>query len=109
MVRLTILYRQPADPKAFDDYYASTHIPIARKMRGWSRWTIEKVVAAPGEPPPPYYLIVGLYAESAEELRRILATSESQATSADVANFATGGVTSLITEVQELGFDAYPR
>jgi len=52
---------------------------------------------------------VGLYAESAEELRCILATSESQATSADVANFATGGVTSLITEVQELGFDAYPR
>ena len=106
MVRLTILYGQPADPKAFDDYYASTHIPIARKMRGWSRWTIEKVVAAPGEPPPPYYLVVGLYAESAEEMGRILATPESQAATADVPNFATGGVTSLITEVQEIAFDA---
>ena len=106
MVRLTVLYGQPIDPQAFDEYYASTHIPIARKMRGWSRWTIEKVVAAPGEPPPPYYLIVGLYAESAEEVRRILATPESLAASADVANFATGGSISLLTEEQETAFDA---
>ncbi len=74
MVRLTVLYGQPTDPQAFDDYYARVHIPIARKMRGWFRWTLEKVVATPGEPPPPYHLIVGLYAASVEEVQRILAT-----------------------------------
>ena len=106
MVRLTVMYGQPTDPRAFDEYYAGTHLPIARKMRGWSRWTIEKVVAIPEQPLPPYYLIVGLYADSAEEVWRILATPESQAASVDVANFATGGSTSLITDVQEIEFDA---
>ena len=106
MVRLTILYGRPTDPQAFDDYYARTHIPIARKMRGWSRWTLEKVVANPGEPPPTTYLVVGLYADSLEKMQRILATPEAQAASADVPNFATGGVTFLTTEVEEVAFEA---
>ena len=106
MVRLTVLYGQPTDPQAFDDYYAKTHIPIARKMRGWTRWTLEKVVAPPGEPLPATYLVVGLYAPSMEELQSILATPESQAAAADVANFATGGVTNLLTEVEEVEFEA---
>jgi uncharacterized protein (TIGR02118 family) len=105
MVRLTILYGQPTDPQAFDEYYERVHIPLARKMRGWTRWTLEKVVPSPGDPPPPYYLIVGLYAPSMEEARRILATPESQAAAADVANFATGGSTSLFTEVTDVDFD----
>jgi uncharacterized protein (TIGR02118 family) len=106
MVRLTVLYGQPTDPQAFDDYYARVHIPIARKMRGWFRWTLEKVVATPGEPPPPYHLIVGLYAASVEEVQRILATPEAQAASADVPNFATGGVTFLLTTDEDVEFDA---
>jgi uncharacterized protein (TIGR02118 family) len=106
MVRLTVLYGQPTDPRAFDEYYAKTHIPIARKMRGWSRWTIEKVISKPGDPPSPYYLVVGLYAADMEELQRILATPESRAAADDVANFATGGATNLLTEVEEVGFDA---
>ena len=106
MVRLTVLYGQPTDPRAFDEYYAKTHIPIARKMRGWTRWTLEKVRVNPGEPPSPYYLVVGLYADTVEDVQRILATPESQAASADVPNFATGGATYLLTEVEEVEFDA---
>jgi len=105
MVRLTVLYGQPHDREAFDRYYWTTHVPIARKMRGWQRWTIEQVVAAPGEPLPPYHMVVGLYAASAEEVERILATPEARAASADVPNFATGGSTILLTDVQEVEFD----
>jgi uncharacterized protein (TIGR02118 family) len=104
MVRLTVLYGYPTDPQAFDDYYWNIHIPIAAKMRGWERWTVEKVTANPGEPPP-YYLIVGLYARTAEDVQRILASPEGQAAAADVPNFATGGSTFLLTEVQEVPFD----
>jgi uncharacterized protein (TIGR02118 family) len=106
VVRLTVLYGQPTDPQAFDEYYAKTHIPIARKMRGWSRWTIEKVLIKPGDPPSPYYLVVGLYAAGMEEVQSILATPESRAAAADVANFATGGATNLLTEVEEVEFEA---
>jgi uncharacterized protein (TIGR02118 family) len=104
MVRLTVLYGQPADPQAFDAHYAHTHLPLARKMRGWSRWTLEKVISPPGEPPSPYYLVVGLYAHSADEVAQILASPEARAAAADVSNFATGGVTYLLTEVEEVEF-----
>ena len=104
MVRLTVLYGQPTDPGQFDEYYAQTHIPIASKMRGWSRWTIEKVVTSPGDPPAPYYLVVGLYAPTLEDVGRILASPESRAASADVPNFATGGATYLLTEVRDIEF-----
>lgn len=105
-MRLTVLYGHPQDPRAFDDYYTRTHVPLARRMRGWSHWTLEKPIVGPGDPPAPYYLVVGLYASSAEEAARILATPESRAASADVANFATGGVAYVLTEVHDVEFDA---
>ena len=106
MVRLTILYGRPADPAAFDRYYWETHIPLARKMPGFLRWTVERVIAEPDQPPPPYHLVVGLYAASAADLQRALASPEAQAAAADVPNFATGGATFLLTEVEDVEFDA---
>ncbi|HWE60684.1 MAG TPA: EthD family reductase [Chloroflexota bacterium] len=105
MVRLTILYGRPADPEAFDRYYRDIHIPLARKMRGWTRWTLEWVIAEPDQPPPPYHLVVGLYAASVEDAQRALASPESQAASADVPKFATGGATFLLTEVEDVAFE----
>jgi uncharacterized protein (TIGR02118 family) len=95
MYRLTVLYGHPADPAAFQKYYHEVHIPLARQMQGLKGWTIgmgESVI--PGEQPP-FYMIVGLYAESREVLDAMLASPAGQAAVADVANFATGGVTFL--------------
>lgn len=100
MVRLTVLYGHPTDPAAFDRYYHSIHIPIARAMQGWKGWTIGKCESVvPGEPPP-YYMIVGLYAESRADIEAILASPEGQAAVADVPKFATGGAKFLLDEEQ---------
>lgn len=93
MTRLTVLYGHPADPAEFDRYYREVHIPLARRMRGLRGWTVGKCASATPDDPPPYYMIVGLYAESRDALEKILASPEGQATVADVANFATGGAT----------------
>lgn len=91
MHRLTVLYGHPKDPAAFDRYYYEVHVPIAKRMQGFTGWTIGKCTSAvPGEKPP-YYMIVGLYAESREKIEQILATPEGQAAIADVPNFADGG------------------
>ncbi len=91
MTRLTVLYGHPKDPAEFDRYYHEVHIPIAKRMKGLTGWTIGKCESAtPGEAPP-YYMIIGLYAASRADLQAILATPEGQATIADVPNFATGG------------------
>jgi len=95
MYRLTVLYGHPKDPAEFDRYYREVHIPIARKMKGFKGWTIGKCEAMEKRERPPYYMIVGLYAESREAIEAILATPEGQATVKDVPNFATGGVTFL--------------
>ncbi len=102
MIRLTVLYGHPDDPAEFDRYYHEVHIPLAKKMQGLKGWTIGKCQsAAPGEKPP-YYMIVGLYAESREEMEAILSTPEGKATVEDVPKFATGGVTFLYDEEEVL-------
>ena len=72
MIRLTVLYGHPTDPAEFDRYYREVHIPLASQMKGLKGWTIGKCQAAdPGEQPP-YYMIVGLYADSREDMESIL-------------------------------------
>ncbi|WP_255953261.1 EthD family reductase [Streptomyces odontomachi] len=93
MHRMTILYGTPADPAAFDHYYREVHIPIARRMKGLTGWTMNHL--ATDQDPSPYHLVVDLYAESRAAMDAILASPEGRAASADVPNFATGGVTFL--------------
>jgi uncharacterized protein (TIGR02118 family) len=102
MYRLTVLYGHPENPVEFDRYYREAHVPLAKKMQGLKGWTIGKCVSAEPDTEPPYYLIVGLYAESAEAMQAILDSPAGQATIADVPNFATGGVTFLFDEEEVL-------
>jgi uncharacterized protein (TIGR02118 family) len=90
MTRLTVLYGHPVNPAEFDRYYHEVHIPLARRMKGLKGWTIGKCQAAsPGEKPP-YYMIVGLYADSRQALEAILESPEGQATVAMLQNSPPG-------------------
>jgi uncharacterized protein (TIGR02118 family) len=102
MYRLTILYRHPDNPQEFDEYYWNVHLPIARKMDGLKGWTIGHCESAEPGSKPPYHLIVGLYADTREDLERILATPEGQAAVQDVPNFATGGVTFVYNQDHQM-------
>lgn len=102
MIRLLVLYGHPQDPAKFDQYYRDHHIPIAKQMKGLKKWTIGKVQGTPGGTPSPYYYVADLYMDSREDFERLLASSEGQAAVADVPNYATGGVTFLYTEVDEV-------
>ena len=102
MVRLLVLYGHPTDPVAFDQYYQDRHIPIAKQMKGLKKWTVGKVQVKPGEELPPYYYVADIFMDCREEFERLLATPEGQAAVADVPNYATGGVTLLYTEIEEI-------
>lgn len=102
MIRLLVLYGHPKDPAAFDKYYDEIHIPLAKRMRGLRKWTIGKVTGTPGGPPPPYYYIADLYADSREAMDAILATPEGKAAVEDVPKFASGGVTFVYTEIENV-------
>ena len=99
MIKLTVLYGHPKDADAFERYYAQTHMPIAEKMKTLRRFELSKAAAAPEGGPPPYYRMAEAYFDDAAHMQRVLASPEAQATIADMANFATGGVTSFVSEV----------
>jgi uncharacterized protein (TIGR02118 family) len=102
MVKLLVLYGHPTDPAKFDEYYQSVHVPLARRMKGLKKWTIGKVLGTPGGEPSPYYYVAELYMDSREEFEALLASPEGQAAVADVPNYATGGVTFLYSDVEEV-------
>lgn len=98
MFRVSVCYGQPTDPEAFDQYYTSTHVPLALKVPGVTGFTTGKCRSlAPGQQPP-YYMVASLMFDSAESLKAGLESPEMATAGADVKNFATGGVTMYSTE-----------
>ena len=102
MTRLLVLYGHPQDPDAFDKYYEEIHVPLAKRMQGLKKWTIGKVQGTPDGAPSDYYFIADLYADSREEIEAILETPEGRAAVEDVPKFASGGVTFIYTDIEEV-------
>lgn len=101
MVKVIVLYGSPSDAAAFEEHYAGTHRPLAAKIQGVERFEATRVVGTPDGGEAPYYRVAELWFESQESLRTALSSPEGQATVADIPNFATGGATVLIGEVDE--------
>ncbi|HEX7322995.1 MAG TPA: EthD family reductase [Mycobacterium sp.] len=98
MFRVSVCYGQPTDPAAFDEYYDSTHTPLALKIPGLTGFTTGKCRSLMPGQEAPYYMVASLVFDSAAALKAALSSPEMAAASADVANFATGGVTLYSTE-----------
>ena len=100
MLKATVLYGHPNDPEAFEKYYAETHTPIALSMKGVDKMELTKSVSAPDGRKPAYYCMAELYFAGPAEMQESMGSPEGQATAADLANFATGGVTMIIGAVE---------
>jgi uncharacterized protein (TIGR02118 family) len=99
MVKLTVLYGQPKSADAFEKYYAETHMPIAAKMQDVRKIELSKVIGTPDGAAPAFYRLADLYFDDVDHMKSVLGSPEGKATVADLANFATGGVTVLVSEV----------
>jgi uncharacterized protein (TIGR02118 family) len=97
MAKLIVLYNTPKDTAAFNSYYQETHIPIAKKIPKLRSYEVSNgpVQALVGIAP---HLIATLQFDSMADLNAALASSEGQAAAADLANFASGGATLLISD-----------
>jgi uncharacterized protein (TIGR02118 family) len=99
MIKSTVLYGHPKDPEKFERYYADSHMPLVAKLPGTQRAESALVVGTPDDSSPPYYRIAELWFGTAEEMRASLTSPEGQAIVADMQNFATGGATVLVAQV----------
>lgn len=100
MVKLTALFGHPQDPDEFEDYYANVHAPKVGKIPNLSRFDRAKIVATPDGSRPSHYRIADLWFESMDQLQSALGSPEGQAAAGDLQNFASGGITLLISEVE---------
>jgi uncharacterized protein (TIGR02118 family) len=100
MKKVMVLYGHPKDEEAFENYYKNTHLPIASKMNGVAKWEFTKTVGTPDGTEPAYYRIAEIYFKDMEQLQKTMSSPEGQATAADLANFATGGVKVIIGNVE---------
>jgi uncharacterized protein (TIGR02118 family) len=100
MVKLSVLYGHPKDAKNFETYYGQTHLPLARKVPGVRRMELAKTIGAPDGGPAAFYRTADLYFDDAEQFRSVMASEAMQKAVADLANFATGGVTVLVSDVE---------
>ena len=101
MVKMSVIYGHPTDPAAFERYYAETHMPIAAKIQGLRRFELSKVTGTPDGSKLAHYRMADLYFDSPDHMKQVMSMPEARATAADLKNFATGGVTLLISEVTE--------
>lgn len=100
MIKATVLYGHPADPDAFEKYYAESHLPLVAKTPGIRRAETTRFLPNPDGSAPAFYRMAELYFAGPAEMQQALGSPEGQAMAGDLANFATGGVTILMGAVE---------
>jgi uncharacterized protein (TIGR02118 family) len=102
MAKLVVLYKTPADPAAFDAYYASTHIPLAKQIPGVTRYEVSNGPVATPQGPSPYHLAAVISFDSFDALRAGLGSPEGKAAAKDLANFGQAGADMLIFDTKDV-------
>ena len=102
MAKLIALYRKPEDAAAFDRYYFSAHVPIAKTIPGLRSYEVSHGGIASPQNETPYHLVGILTFDSLQAIQQALASPEGQATAADLSRFAQAGVELLVFETREV-------
>jgi uncharacterized protein (TIGR02118 family) len=102
MKRIIVHYGMPDDPAAFDAHYEKTHIPLTSAMPHLRSFEVSRGDVSCSDEARPVYLTAILSYESAADMEASLASEEGKTAVADVANFATGGVTLVTIDTEEL-------
>lgn len=102
MIRVVALHNPPVELSSYDDYYVNVHMPLVRSVPGVRNIRFGRVLRAADGGRPPYFLISDVYFDDEEALQRALDSPEMAAAFADVPNFATGGVSIMICEAEDV-------
>ena len=102
MIRITSLHRTPTDPEEFDRYYRDVHTPIVQRIPGVRNIRFGRTLETHDGESPPYYLVSDVYFDDRESFDNALASEQMKEAIADVPNFATGGVTIMFCDYEDV-------
>lgn len=91
MHKLLVLYPEPTDRAAFEEYYRGTHLPLCQQLPGVRSISIALGICEPGA--GPYFAVFEATFDTEADCHAALASPEGRAVEADVPNYATGGAT----------------
>lgn len=100
MMKVTVMYGHPKSVDDFEKYYAGTHLPLAAKMKGVTRLELTKFASNADGSAPAFYRMAEVYFPHQAQMEQAMQSLEGQATVADLAKFASGGVTVMIGSVE---------
>ena len=95
-MKLVALYKQPADPVAFDKAYFNTHIPLIEKLPGIRETVITRFARTLlGEG---FYLMAEMYFADQDTLKAAMKSPEMAVAGENLDSFAEGLVTLMFAE-----------
>lgn len=100
-IKVTALYGAPKDPAAFEKYYAGTHMPMVYAVKGISRIELGKPLPGPDGKAPAFYRITELWFDNMQAMQSVTGRPEWKKVVEDIPNFATGGATVLVSEIEK--------
>jgi uncharacterized protein (TIGR02118 family) len=102
MAKIVVLYKPPANPAAFDDYYFGKHVPLAKTIPGLTKYEVNAGPVASAAGASAYHLVALLSFGSMDALQQGRGSPQGQATAADLANFAQAGFDLLVFDTKEV-------
>jgi len=96
---VTVIYKQPTDPAAFETYYTDNHLPLVGSdaaALAFNRVELSKFSKNLDGTTPTFYRQAKLYWPSAAALKTGTGTAEFGGVGDDLPKFATGGFLALV-------------
>jgi uncharacterized protein (TIGR02118 family) len=98
MVRLTVLYGNPAHREEFLAHYENVHVRLVHTMPKVTRFTWGLGLPGLDGSDPPYFLNAELCWDSPEDMAASFRSAEGRVTSADMVNLVADSITTLVSE-----------
>ncbi len=96
MTKLIALYRQPADPAAFDQAYFNTHLPLLARVPGLQKTVITRFTRSlSGEV---FYLMAEMFFADRDALKTAMRSPEMASAGENLNSFAEGLVSMFYGE-----------
>jgi uncharacterized protein (TIGR02118 family) len=88
MARMVVIYKTPADVKAFERHYFETHIPLVKQIPGFRTYEISRGPVRTLAGPTDVHLVATVAFDDFAAMQRGFASPQGQAAAADRRTYA---------------------
>lgn len=88
MAQMIVLYKTPKDPATFEQHYATTHIPLAKKIPGLRKYEVSQGPIMTPFGPSPLHLVAALHFDDMQAMQTAFASPEGRAAGEDAQSLA---------------------